>query len=360
MPSSRALSHNQMFAVENDSLASTKSSYSMPFVLFSQFQYPLWNWLNAFSEAIFGKSTSSFSFVVGKTHFSSFPTVAFLITGYYVSIFAGSRLMKNRSPIRLKKTFQYYNLVFSVTSSILALLIFEQVAPMIYQHGFFFSICNEKAWSQPLLFLYYCAYISKFLELADTFFLVLRKKPLQFLHYYHHGATALLVYSQIVGRTSISWLIIEINLLVHVVMYYYYYLVARGIRVPWKKWVTRFQIIQFFTDLGFIYFVFGTELLYRSKNYNKYCWGHCSGEPFAAFCGLITISSYLILFVVFYRNTYKKNAAAKKSKQSAPSNVSDNLHLKLFSKNNASLTESSCNTLVSNLGPISSGIRKDN
>ncbi|EPX72754.1 GNS1/SUR4 family protein [Schizosaccharomyces octosporus yFS286] len=266
--------------------------------------------------------------------------------------------MKYRSPIRLKKTFQYYNLVFSVSSGILALLIFEQVAPMIYKHGFFFSICNEKAWSQPLLFLYYCAYISKFLELADTLFLVLRKKPLQFLHYYHHGATAFLVYSQIVGRTSISWLIIEINLLVHVVMYYYYYLVARGIRVPWKKWVTRFQIIQFFADLGFIYFVFGTELLYRSKNY-KYCMGHCSGDPFAALCGLVTISSYLVLFVVFYRNTYKKNAASKKAKQSTSYSASDNLHLKVLSKNNATLTESSCSTFVNNLGPISPGLRRN-
>ncbi|EPY52668.1 GNS1/SUR4 family protein [Schizosaccharomyces cryophilus OY26] len=214
--------------------------------------------------------------------------------------------MKHRSPIRLKRIFQYYNLVFSITSGILALLIFEQVAPIIYQHGFFFSICNEKAWTQPLLFLYYCAFISKFLELADTYFLVLRKKPLQFLHCYHHGATVLLVYSQIVGRTSISWLIIEINLLVHVVMYYYYYLAAKGVQVSWKKWVTRFQIIQFFADLGFIYFVVGTEVMYRSKFYRKYCMGHCSGQPFAAVCGLITISSYLILFIFFYHKTYKK------------------------------------------------------
>lgn len=73
--------------------------------------------------------------------------------------------MRNRQPIRLQKIFQYYNLTFSIASAILALLIFEQVAPAIYKHGFFFSICNEKAWTQPLVFLYYCAYISKFVRL---------------------------------------------------------------------------------------------------------------------------------------------------------------------------------------------------
>lgn len=272
--------------------------------------------------------------------------------------------MRNRQPIRLQKIFQYYNLTFSIASAILALLIFEQVAPAIYKHGFFFSICNEKAWTQPLVFLYYCAYISKFLELTDTFFLVLRKKPLQFLHCYHHGATAVLVYTQIVGRTSISWLIIEINLLVHVTMYYYYYLVAKGIRVPWKKWVTRFQIVQFFADLGFIYFAVYTEVAYRLKFY-KACMGHCSGHPLAAFCGLATISSYLVLFIVFYHNTYKKNAALKmKAKAAAAtkgnsSESSKNADLKRLSKSNASIAEVKCNNIVTNLYPISSGLNNE-
>lgn len=73
--------------------------------------------------------------------------------------------------------------------------------------------------------------------------------------------------------------------------------------------------LELILNSGFVYFASYT---YFTSSY--FPWlpnaGKCAGEEFAAFSGIIIISSYLVLFISFYFATYKKEGKAPSSRKS--------------------------------------------
>ncbi|ETI22739.1 hypothetical protein G647_06815 [Cladophialophora carrionii CBS 160.54] len=276
-----------------------------------------WTLFDKMYTGITGVGGENFRFVQGRTPMSTFKETAMFIVTYYAVIFGGRELMRNRPAMKLNNLFMIHNFCLTMISGALLVLFTQQLAPGLWENGLYDGICGATGWSDKLVVLYYLNYLTKYVELLDTVFLVVRKKPLTFLHTYHHGATALLCYTQLVGQTSVSWVPITLNLGVHVVMYWYYFQAARGVKVWWKQYITMFQITQFVLDLGFIYFACYN---YYASTYAPWMphVGTC-GDPrqeVAAAMGCAIISSYLVLFIMFYLATYK-NPPAKKAMRRA-------------------------------------------
>ncbi|CAN8095821.1 unnamed protein product [Discula destructiva] len=270
------------------------------------FGIQLWPIFDKAFELCVGYPASEFTFKAGATPMSTLKETGIFICVYYFIILGGREYMRTRDPFVLKKLFLVHNFILTAVSAVLLALFVEQILPTVVRKGIFFAICDyDGGWTQPLVVLYYLNYLTKYLELLDTVFLFLKKKPLTFLHCYHHGATAVLCYTQLIGSTAVSWVVISLNLTVHVLMYWYYFQSARGVRCWWKEWVTRLQIIQFIIDLGFVYFASYTYFVSTYKPHWPNA-GKCAGEEFAAFSGMGVLTSYLVLFISFYIATYHK------------------------------------------------------
>jgi elongation of very long chain fatty acids protein 6 len=154
--------------------------------------------------------------------------------------------------------------------------------------------------------------ISKLVELIDTYFIVLRKQKLIFLHWYHH--ITVLTYTWYYygpGGTPFSHqLFMMMNYFVHSIMYMYYAVRASGIYRP-PKWVNLFitslQLVQMVCGTaGMLYIL--TGMLYTPDFYCDGVTETSYGYPGWA---LAMYGSYFILFLYFFYNSYIKKDSTR-------------------------------------------------
>jgi fatty acid elongase 2/fatty acid elongase 3 len=120
------------------------------------FGIELWPFFDKAFTAIKGYHPQDFEFQPRLTPMSTIKESTFTILAYYVVIFGGRELMRNREAFKLKLPFIIHNLYLTVISAVLLALFVEQLVPTIYNHGLFYAICDVKGgWTPPLVILYY-------------------------------------------------------------------------------------------------------------------------------------------------------------------------------------------------------------
>ncbi|NXP35127.1 ELOV6 protein, partial [Leiothrix lutea] len=152
---------------------------------------------------------------------------------YLILIFGIQHYMKERRPFNLRAPLTLWSFSLTLFSFIAACRIWKQMAFLLLTRGFKHSVCSKSVYVHPVskLWIYLFA-VSKLVELGDTVFIVLRKKKLIFVHWYHHFLTMITAwcgYKDMI--VSMGWNA-ALNLVIHCFTYSYYTVTAMGIRVP--------------------------------------------------------------------------------------------------------------------------------
>jgi len=216
---------------------------------------------------------------------------------YLIFIYAGQKWMKNRKAFELKTPLILWNLglaVFSIWS-------FIRVVPELFQvlsspNGFFRSVCVREIFNESSAFYGYLFMWSKVVELGDTVFIILRKRQLMFLHWFHHITVLIAVWISVFHFDPVSRWFGTVNLGVHAVMYSYYTLKAMGYWIP--KWIsmtiTFLQISQMVLAVGLNVYAM----------YIKGIGVPCARSDEGVKIHMVLYFAYLILFAHYFYKAY--------------------------------------------------------
>lgn len=226
---------------------------------------------------------------------------------YIVVIFALKRIMKNRERFDLRGALVGWNLALAVFSALGAIRVWPEFIHAVSNYGVEYSVCNNSfthgvsgCWAWMFI-------LSKVPELIDTIFIVLRKQPLIFLHWYHHATV--LVYCWFSCRdfsASGRWFVV-MNYTVHAFMYGYYAFRAMRFKIPKFVNIT----ITFGQMSQMVFGIYVNVTAYLVKKRGEKC--QVSDENIT--WSFIMYASYFVLFFHFFYKAYIAPKSVKKHEQ---------------------------------------------
>ena len=222
------------------------------------------------------------------------------VVGYLLFCYFGIMIMKGFKPFKLEKTLASWSLFLALFSFYGVIRTAPQMYVTLTTKTFEESVCDRADSSYgtgACGFAVQLFILSKIPELIDTVFIVLRKKPLIFLHWYHHVTVLLYCWNSYVTESGAGLYFASMNYIVHAVMYFYYYLAtSRLLPKSFPSWIiTIMQISQMIIGTA----VVGSCLYYHQYGGVKYAPGKCNNSGSNLIAGGIMYASYLYLFVEF-------------------------------------------------------------
>jgi len=235
-------------------------------------------------------------------------TMSLYSVGAYVAfIYFGQDYMKNRKPLNLKNIMIVWNFALAIFSILGTATVLPEFISVLRGHNGFHKSdsapCTEVSDASVFWGWMFC--MSKMAELVDTVFIVLRKRQLIFLHWYHHITVLLYCWYSYSDHISPARWFVVINFFIHSLMYTYYGLRAVGISVPRPiaMTITILQLSQMIVGVV----VNGYAFAAKSKGLD------CDVSHHHLNLGLAMYASYFVLFAHFFYRAYFSRTGKHKS-----------------------------------------------
>ncbi|TMS38109.1 hypothetical protein L596_004905 [Steinernema carpocapsae] len=230
---------------------------------------------------------------------------------YVACIYLGQKFMETRKPFALDWPLFIWNLGLAVFSILGVVRMTPEMFWSVNSNSLKYSICTASFAQGVTGFWTEKFAMSKIAEFGDTAFIVLRKRPLLFLHWYHHVSVLVYTWHAYKDHTASGRWFIWMNYGVHAFMYSYYSLRALRFRLPKPvaMLVTVLQILQMVVGIVIAVSVVNIKL---GGEQCQQTWDNL-------YYSFAIYFSYFLLFCNFFYHTYlKKNnrysvAATKKS-----------------------------------------------
>lgn len=219
---------------------------------------------------------------------------------YICVIFTIRRHMKHRDAFKLRSYLCLWNIFLCIFSIFGSYFMIPEMLNML-NTSFYHSVCYSSIDERAQYWMWLFA-LSKVAEFGDTFFIVLRKQKLIFLHYIHHILTLIFTWYSVSQNISLGRWYVTMNYVVHSVMYAYY--AARAVKWNVSRFIamiiTSLQIIQMISGFYVSFYAF------KSKLFGVYCEISMKSASFGF--GVYLVFTYLFarFFIISYIKNQKK------------------------------------------------------
>lgn len=215
---------------------------------------------------------------------------------YLMIIFGGKYVMSKRRRYDLRPYLALWSGLLAIFSILGTMRTLPEFISAIRNHGLQYSICDPSYFEGVTSIWCFLFTVSKLLELGDTVFIVLRKQPLIFLHWFHHITVLIYVWYSYPQKIAIGRWFMTMNYVVHSIMYSYYTLKAMRFRIP-----KGISMVITFLQLGqMIAGLLVNIWSYQIKQNGTYCGQSYTNIRYA----VAMYCSYFVLFAHFFYTTY--------------------------------------------------------